>query len=92
LPRQVARNWNREDVIRIHFGPVLDLTDQISKPDRVRSHKEIADFVMEKIAELGEQDRQLVANCQLPIGKLEPNTIGNRQSAIGNKKHVSSDR
>ena len=27
LPRQVARNWNRKEVIRIHFGPVLDLTE-----------------------------------------------------------------
>ena len=67
LPRQVARNWTREDVIRIHFGPLLDLTDQLSKPDRLRSHKEIADFVMEKIADLGEQDRKLIAKCQLPI-------------------------
>jgi 1-acyl-sn-glycerol-3-phosphate acyltransferase len=59
LPRQVARNWNREDVIRIHFGPVLDLTDYLDKPDRLRTHKEIADAVMGKIAELGEQDRGL---------------------------------
>ena len=57
LPRQIARNWNREDVIRIHFGPQLDLSDQLLKPDRLRTHKEIADFVMQKIAELGEQDR-----------------------------------
>src|SRR4030095_954780 len=32
LPKQVARNWNREDVIRIHFGPVLDLSEHLSKP------------------------------------------------------------
>ncbi|HEU4795811.1 MAG TPA: hypothetical protein VFT02_09290, partial [Pyrinomonadaceae bacterium] len=59
LPRQVARNWNREDVIRIHFGPLLDLTEFAGKPDRLRTHKEIADAVMGKIAELGEQDRRL---------------------------------
>jgi 1-acyl-sn-glycerol-3-phosphate acyltransferase len=78
LPRQIARNWNREEVIRIHFGPVLDLTDQLSKPDRVRSHKEIADFVMEKIAELGEQDRAM---------QLQPQVAQIRQI-----EHVGSDR
>jgi hypothetical protein len=57
LPKQVARNWNRKDVIRIHFGPVLDLTGYLQKPDRLRTHKEIADAVMGKIAELGEADR-----------------------------------
>src|SRR4029079_12172791 len=57
LPKQVARNWNREEVIRIHFGPVLDLSEHLTKPDRLRTHKEIADAVMGKIAELGEQDK-----------------------------------
>src|SRR6476620_8723198 len=57
LPKQVARNWNREDVIRIHFGELIDLSEHLSKPDRLRTHKEIADAVMGKIAELGEQDR-----------------------------------
>jgi 1-acyl-sn-glycerol-3-phosphate acyltransferase len=61
LPRQIARNWNREDVIRIHFGAQLDLSNELSKPDRLRTHKEIADLVMLKIAELGEQDRALRA-------------------------------
>ena len=59
LPRQVARNWNREEVIRIHFGPLIDLTDYVNRPDRLRTHKEIADMVMEKIAELAEQDKKL---------------------------------
>lgn len=59
LPRQIARNWNREDVIRIHFGEMLDLSAFLEKPDRLRTHKEIADFVIGKIAELGERDRAL---------------------------------
>jgi hypothetical protein len=59
LPKQVARNCNREEVIRIHFGPVLDLTEYLQKPDRLRTHKEIADAVMGKIAELGEGDREM---------------------------------
>ena len=78
LPKQVARNWNREEVIRIHFGPLLDLEDQLQKPDRLRSHKEISEFVMEKIAELGEQDRAL---------QLKPQMTQVRQI-----EHVGSDR
>ena len=74
LPRQVARNWNREEVIRIHFGPVLDLTEHLDKPNRLRTHKEIADAVMGKIAELGEQDRKIIADCQLPIANLQTRT------------------
>jgi len=60
LPRQVMRNWNREDVIRIHFGPQLDLSEHLNKPDRLRTHKEIADTVMQKIADLAANDRQLM--------------------------------
>ena len=78
LPKQVARNWNREEVIRIHFGPLLDLTEHLSKPGRLRSHKEIADFVMEKIAELGEQDRTMQVRPQI--------------AQITQIEHVGSDR
>ena len=59
LPKQVLGNWRGGDKIRIHFGPLLDLSEHLSKPDRVRTYKEISEFVMQKIAELGEQDRQL---------------------------------
>ncbi len=57
LPRQVLGNWTGGPPIRIHFGPALDLAAFSQRPDRLRTHKEIADFVMAKIAELGEQDR-----------------------------------
>jgi len=33
------------------------LSEHLTKPDRLRTHKEIADAVMGKIAELGEQDK-----------------------------------
>ena len=59
LPRQVARNWNREEQIRLHFGPVIDLSDYLSRPDRLRTHKEIAETLMEKISELAEQDKKM---------------------------------
>jgi 1-acyl-sn-glycerol-3-phosphate acyltransferase len=59
LPRQVLGNWTGGPPVRIHFGPALDLAAFRAKPDRLRTHKEIADFVMTKIAELGEQDRRM---------------------------------
>jgi len=59
LPKQVLGNWTGGEHIRIHFGPQLDLGEQLAKPDRIRTYKEIGDFVMSKIAELGEQDRKL---------------------------------
>jgi 1-acyl-sn-glycerol-3-phosphate acyltransferase len=61
LTRQVLGNWRGGEPVRIHFGPVLDLTEHLSKRDSVRAYKEIADFVMGKIAELAEQDRSMRA-------------------------------
>ncbi|HYO63456.1 MAG TPA: lysophospholipid acyltransferase family protein [Pyrinomonadaceae bacterium] len=58
LPRQVMRNWRGGgEPIRIRFGPALDLSAFRGRRDHLRTYKEIADFVMSKIAELGEQDR-----------------------------------
>jgi 1-acyl-sn-glycerol-3-phosphate acyltransferase len=65
LPRQVARNWNRQDVIRIHFGPAIDFSAYRGKRDHVRTYKEIAELVMSKIAELGENDRRMCASKDL---------------------------
>ncbi len=57
--RQINANWNGGEFVRIHFGPPLDLSEFLAKKDRVRTYKEISDFVMSKIAELGEQDRAM---------------------------------
>ncbi|HEX8708014.1 MAG TPA: lysophospholipid acyltransferase family protein [Pyrinomonadaceae bacterium] len=57
LPRQIIGNWTRGEPIRIRFGAPLDLSAFLSKKDHVRTYKEISDFVMSKIAELGEEDR-----------------------------------
>ncbi|HEX8352180.1 MAG TPA: lysophospholipid acyltransferase family protein [Pyrinomonadaceae bacterium] len=57
LARQVLGNWRGGEPVRVHFGPVLDLSDFYERRDSVRTYKEIADFCMSKIAELGEQDR-----------------------------------
>jgi 1-acyl-sn-glycerol-3-phosphate acyltransferase len=59
LWQQVARNWNRKEMIRIHFGPQIDLSAHLIKPDRLRTHKEIADAVMQEIAHLGERDKAM---------------------------------
>lgn len=56
LPKQVLGNWRGGEPVRVHFGPVLDLSDFYGRRDSVRTYKEIADFCMSKIAELGEQD------------------------------------
>ncbi len=62
LPKQVLGNWFGGEKIRIHFGQQLDLSEFIEKKDHVRTYKEIAEFVMGKIAELGDADRELHTN------------------------------
>ena len=57
LVRQVLGNWRGGEPVRVHFGPAIDFTDFYDRRDSVRTYKEIADFAMSKIAELGEQDR-----------------------------------
>jgi hypothetical protein len=63
-------NWSSGEQIRIHFGPQLDLSEHLAKKDRIRTYKEIADFVMSKIAELGEQDREIYSNLSKDEGKI----------------------
>jgi len=62
LAKQVLGNWFGGEKIRIHFGRQLDLSEFMAKKDRLRTYKEIADFVMSKIAELGDADSALYAN------------------------------
>ena len=57
LHRQVLGNWRGGEPVRVHFGPALDFSDFYGRRDSVRTYKEIAEFCMSKIAELGEQDR-----------------------------------
>jgi 1-acyl-sn-glycerol-3-phosphate acyltransferase len=59
LPTQVLGNWSGGEKIRIHFGAQIDFKECLSKKDHLRTYKEIAELVMSKIAELGEEDRQL---------------------------------
>ena len=59
LGRQVLGNWTGGENIRVHFGPALDLSQFRDRRDGVRAYKEIAEFVMSKIAELAERDREM---------------------------------
>ena len=58
LPKQILGNWRGGPKIRIWFGEKIDLTPFYEKGDRLRTHKEISDFLMTKIAELGEKDKK----------------------------------
>ena len=68
LARQVAGNWRGGEPVRIHFGEPLDLAAFDGRGDSVRLYKEIAEFVMGKIAELGDRDRSLFL---LKAGRVE---------------------
>jgi len=57
LPKQILGNWTGGEKVRIWFGEPIDLEQFYAKGDRLRTHKEIADCLMVKIAELGELDR-----------------------------------
>lgn len=58
LPKQVLGNWTGGEKVRIWFGKPLDLSEFYEKSDRLRTHKEIADFLMVKISELAEKDKE----------------------------------
>lgn len=58
LPKQILGNWTGGEKVRIWFGRPVELSQFYEKRDSVRTHKEVADYLMMKIGELGEQDRQ----------------------------------
>ena len=59
LPKQILGNWRGGEKVRIWFGEPIDLSEFYQKSDRIRTHKEIADFLMTKIGELAEKDKAL---------------------------------
>ncbi|PYS87533.1 MAG: hypothetical protein DMF62_12185 [Acidobacteria bacterium] len=61
LPKQILGNWAGGEKVRIWFGKPIDLSAYFGKRDSLRTHKEIADHLMEQISELGEQDRDWMA-------------------------------
>ncbi|MGD9630785.1 MAG: lysophospholipid acyltransferase family protein [Pyrinomonadaceae bacterium] len=58
LPKQIMGNWTGGEKVRIWFGGCVDLSEFQGRRDSVRTHKQISDHLMTKIAELGEQDRK----------------------------------
>jgi len=58
LPKQILGNWRGGEKIRIRFGKPIDLSEFYEKRDSLRTHKEIADFLMLKIDELAEEDKK----------------------------------
>ncbi len=62
LPKQVLGNWTGGEKVRIWFGAPVDLSAFYEKSDRLRTHKEIADYLMSKIGELAEKDREKFEN------------------------------
>jgi 1-acyl-sn-glycerol-3-phosphate acyltransferase len=59
LPRQILGNWTGGEKVRIWFGEQIDLSEFYGKRDSIRTHKEISDFLMEKIRLLAEQDKNM---------------------------------
>ena len=57
LPKQILGNWSGGEKVRIRFGKMIDLSEFYEKPDRLRTHKQIADHLMFKIGELAREDR-----------------------------------
>ncbi|MEZ5305870.1 MAG: lysophospholipid acyltransferase family protein [Pyrinomonadaceae bacterium] len=61
LPKQILGNWTGGDKIRIWFGEEIDFGGMLDERNSLRTHKKIADFLMEQIAELGERDREYMS-------------------------------
>lgn len=62
LPKQVLGNWTGGEKVRIYFGEPVDLSQFDDKRDSIRTHKEIGNFLMTKIAELAEKDKEAFGN------------------------------
>jgi 1-acyl-sn-glycerol-3-phosphate acyltransferase len=69
LPKQIMGNWRGGEKVRIHFGEPVDLSEFYEKRDSLRTHKEIGDFLMTKISELGENDRAVFGQPQIESKK-----------------------
>lgn len=59
LPKQILGNWTGGEKVRVWFGEEIDFAEFKDQRNSVRTHKKIADFIMEKIGEQGEKDRHL---------------------------------
>lgn len=60
LPRQIMGNWTGGEKVRIWFGEPIDLSEFYDRRDSVRTHKEIADYLMKRIGDLGRKDKDWI--------------------------------
>lgn len=67
LPKQILGNWTGGEKVRLWFGEPIDLDSFYAERNSLRTHKKIADFLMEKIGDLGEEDRKWMETDQLII-------------------------
>ena len=67
LPKQILGNWRGGEKVRIWFGEQIDLSAFYEKSDRLRTHKEIGDFLMTKIAELGAKDKEFMKSLEFRL-------------------------
>ena len=58
LPKQILGNWTGGEKVRIWFGSEIEFGSLLEERNSLRSHKKIADFLMERVAKLGEKDRE----------------------------------
>jgi 1-acyl-sn-glycerol-3-phosphate acyltransferase len=59
VTRQVARNWNRTEPVRVWFAPPMDFSELLALPAKASTYKAITDAVMEQVKILGSRDRSL---------------------------------
>ncbi len=81
LPKQVLGNWTGGEKVRIWFGSQIDLDAFYERPDRLRTHKEIADHLMKTITDLGEQD----------AGWVQDNAAKNKQLSRDDRPSREAD-
>lgn len=60
LPKQIMGNWTGGEKVRVRFGAPVDLSEFYEKSDRLRTHKEISDFLMTEIGRLAELDKEFM--------------------------------
>lgn len=60
LPKQVLGNWTGGEKVRVRFGAPIDLSAFYEKSDRLRTHKEISDYLMQEIGKLAELDKEFM--------------------------------
>lgn len=71
LSRQIWGNFSRKGTpVWIVFGKPLELAPFYERSNRLRTHKEIADFVLNEIARLGQRERECREGAVNSVQKL----------------------